>query len=176
MSGCSFLVNFIADDKVVIDSAYRADYDSKSSFYNVIDFTKLEQEEKEKNYEKELCLKFIKEEMFKAKRLREAYKEALKRQNITDEESNEDYEEYFHSSDDAAEKDEEENCKIKYSLKSRRSIAESSRRNNSFIFPTIKLTKSVMNFNTPKSILKRGNSSSTKLPKRVSFGDIHISY
>jgi hypothetical protein len=46
VKGKKIKVNFITDDdKALIDSSYRTEYDENGVFYNIIDFNKIEQEE-----------------------------------------------------------------------------------------------------------------------------------
>ena len=44
----TFKVNFIADGKIVIDPMYRAHYDEKGNFFNIIDFKKINELENER--------------------------------------------------------------------------------------------------------------------------------
>jgi len=48
-----YYVNFIADGNTIIDPLYASHYDSKGNFYNIIDFQKLEEEQREKELERD---------------------------------------------------------------------------------------------------------------------------
>lgn len=47
-----YFVNFIVDGNTIIDPLYTSDYDKDGNFYNIIDFAKLEEEKREKEYDK----------------------------------------------------------------------------------------------------------------------------
>ncbi len=48
-----YYVNFIADGNTIIDPLYRTDYDKEGNFYNIIDFEKLDEEQREKELERD---------------------------------------------------------------------------------------------------------------------------
>jgi len=48
-----YYVNFIADGNIIIDPLYRTDYDKEGNFFNIIDFEKLEEEERERELERD---------------------------------------------------------------------------------------------------------------------------
>jgi hypothetical protein len=149
-------VNFISDDKVLIDSSFRTEYDSNGVFYNIIDFNKIEQEEEKqkKCYEETIYynnLTFLRQLEIMEKDNKESIEAEIS-------------EKRFASGDELF---------LRPKAK-RNSLSLGTKKNIFGSTPYLLINhkhKSQFNLFSPKSILKSPmGSKNNLLPKRVSFG------
>ena len=181
--GNSFRVNFIADEKIVIDPEYRTDYDESGNFYNLIDFVKIENKEKAFIDDRIRTIRYYKSQIMKQKELEDNYFKN-KKENDEDSSSSDDEEEVVDSfkkspvtraqnfSDDRLFK--LNKGKHSFACRENNILSRSIMNMKNYIKPLSSLSSLISKV---KPILKSPNSASkNSLPKRVSFGKVEFSF
>ena len=185
-----YYVNFIADGNIIIDPLYRSDYDKDGNFYNIIDFNKLDEEQKEQENEKEYFYGQSYLDMLKSKKKQNFLTENLNfyneenklehsdaiSQNQYSNEMSDNLDNIDFSMEDVDLKNQRKNYGTETNLKKRNSLIFNGNKKNSFTIKSgLKYNLSTANLAAPKSILKSPNSSRVSIPKRVSFGNVQFS-
>lgn len=172
VKGKIYKVNFMAEGKSIIDPKYRTDYDDCGNFFNVVDFAKLQEEEDARRKTRTILARFYRD---KYKKYLVEYGSMFTKSEAVNKKLMDDYTEEYESSSDE-EEILQRSPDQKEKLAKRGSHDFSTRTFFNAILnisPLKQGNKSVMHFNSPRSILKsRSNLKSCVDNKKVSFSKI----
>jgi hypothetical protein len=173
--GCCFRVNFLSDEKVVIDPMYRTDYDDQGNFFNIIDFEKIEDDELRREEDHRRIIRYYISQMNRQRELERLYLRRSSEQHIS---SSDDGSSDEKQSLEKTQNNKSENFKSRNTLK-RNTVAHiknganlMSRSLHNFKNHQIRHNLTLNNLISPtiKPILRSPNTSKNNLGhKRVSF-------
>lgn len=172
--GCNFRVNFLTDDKVVIDPMYRTDYDDQGNFFNIIDFEKIEEQELRRDEDNKRIIRYYVSQINRNKELKQIYlKRGIEREISSSEDGSSDEKKSLERSDNIKTRTLKDRCTLKRKTLSHIKIGtnQMSRSFNNFKNHQLKHNYTSSNLiSSIKPILRSPNTSKTSLGhKRVSF-------